>query len=211
MNTFMAICLAVGSLCWAGFTTASAAEFSAVLYSTLPNGEVYPADTLTPNFWAKGDMYRYQGLFKERPMIIISNRITDTSLYCESDDRQCRYFVRSDRAVPDPIQMWNAYFAELKKEEVGTEKIRGYTCTKYKYTAANGLWAEQWVSDSLGYFLMLVMHYPGNTTVTVELVSITEEQVPEMLLQAPEGFELSEDILPDMSPPQPKVRQIDGK
>ena len=207
MRKFIIAGLMIMGLSMLAGTSASAAEFSAVLFSRVPTG-VYPQDTLTPNFWAKGEIYRYQGDYKERPMMFISNRETDTVLYFEVDNKIYRPFVRSAKAVPDPIQMWNDYFKDLKKEELGTEVIRGYTCTKYKYVSENKLWAEVWDCPELGHFIKLIMHYAQGMNVSVELVSIKEGPVADSLFQIPEGYKEGEQVAPDMTPPQPQLKKI---
>jgi hypothetical protein len=167
---------------------AVAAEFTAVLYSIHPSGEVYPHDTLTANLWVKGDWYRYEGNYKERHITIISNRVTDTSLFLDDDSKTFLIIERSAGRLPDPVHSWEAYCADQKEEYVGMEKIQGYSCHKNNYIADNGLWAEKWDSDSLGYFLKVKLYYADVRTTSVQLLNIKEQPVSADLFKLPKGY-----------------------
>jgi hypothetical protein len=179
---------------------AAAAEYTAVLFSVHPNGDVYPLDTLTPNLWVKGNVYRYEGSYQEHPIIIISNKDIDKAWYLDVEFKTYLEVTRSEGGVPDPIQMWNAYFASIKKESLGEEKIKGYTCQKYKYVADNGVWAVQWITDSLGLYLKQITHYSETTWTSVELVNIKYEPIDGSLFELPEEYVDIKSIPPDERP-----------
>jgi hypothetical protein len=183
-----------------------AAEFSAVLFSIHPNGEVYPKDTLTPNFWVKGNVYRYQGNYHDRPIIIISDKDKDKAWFLDVEPKTYLEVTRSEGGVPDPIQMWDAYFSEIKTDTLGMQKYRGYNCHKYKHIADNGVWAHQWVSDSLGLYIKHVTHYSEEAWTSVELVNIKEQPVDSGLFVIPEDYVDIRTIPPDERPQQKMIK-----
>lgn len=186
---------------------ATAAEFTAVLFSVHPNGDVYPTDTLVPNFWVKGNVYRYEGDYQERPIVIISNKDTDKAWFLDVIPKTYLEVTRSEGGTPDPIAMWNAYFAEIKTESLGTETIKGYPCKKYKHTADNGIWAHQWISDSLGLYLKQITHYSEKTWTSVELVNIKHQPIDEDLFKIPEDYVDVRTIPPDQQYQPPGARK----
>jgi hypothetical protein len=185
----------------------AAAEFTAVLFSVHPNGDTYPVDTLKPNLWVKGNVYRYEGNFQEHPIVIISNKDTDTAWFLDTQGRTYYEAKRSEGGVPDPIQSWDLYFSRLKKQKLGVETIKGYPCTKYKFTDENGIWAMQWISDSLGMYLKQVTHYTNKAWTSTELVNIKPAPIDDKLFLLPKNY------VPAKTPPQmkPKMDVITGE
>jgi len=184
---------------------ASAVEFTAVLFSIHPNGDVYPKDTLTPNLWVKDSAYRYEGNYQERPIIIISDKAVDSAWFLDVGPKTYLPVKRSEGGVPDPIQMWNAFFATCDIDTMENQTLHGYDCRRFKFTAPNGVWAHQWVSDSLGYYIKLITHYSEKASTTVELVNIKEEPVDASLFELPEDY-VNIHTIPLEERPQQKIK-----
>ncbi len=167
---------------------ATAAQFTAVVFTIHPQGELYPLDTLMPNLWVNGNMYRYEGDFQDRQIIIISNKDTDSTWLLDKATKTYTPAKRSDAIIPDPVYLWDNYSTELKEEPQGTEMVGGYPCQKSNFMADHGLWLERWASDSLGYSLKFIMHYPRDVVVTVMFVNIKEMSVGKEWFELPANY-----------------------